>query len=425
MYPDKTPEKQKITIVGTGNVANVLAALLAVRNRELPENQKIEISILGREEDSRSYKTLKENGIILNFKNSQDDGKVLRVDPQEFKIITANPEDIKDQDHIFVTTKTYAYNLLFFQILNKLKKLSPQKGSETTVVLAQNGIPCWFLSHTDLHKVSLKSVDPFNEMLTTIGLDNVVGCVLNLACNSQVDESTGITSYDVYTPLKKIGIPIGKPDNSVTENIRNLKLIFNGAGIDVATRGAGISVEVLLKLQVNIAINALTALLDCDIGFLLDDKPLKKVVEKLAFEVSTVASAVSSNVKMREGQRLTDRLSMSREHITSTREDFNKGRPLEISIYDAVLELRSHLSQSATSVETIVALTDILKIATKNRDQGMTPDAARESVKKHLNSLVEYVGLSYRPETPTTAPAKGGGVNVKRLKATPQVSVNK
>jgi len=397
MIPDKIINKQKITIVGTGNVGNLVAAFLAVKNRELPEEDRVEISILGRDQESPSFKMIKEQGIRLHCKNPEDVGKIIEVFPLEFVKITNNVEDIGEQDHIFVTTKAYSYSVPFFKNLEKLKKKSSEVGSETTITLAQNGIPCWFLSYTRLSDFSLESVDPFNRILDAIGLQNIVGCVLNLACNQQTNED-GLIVYNLLTSVNKIGMPIGSPDNGKKDNVVNLKFMLRNAGIDVATRGVGISEEVLLKLQVNIAVNALTTMFDCTIGHLLDNPPLKKVVDKLALEVNSVAIALGT--RTREGARLDERLGLSRNHITSTRSDFNNGNPLEMSLYKAIMEIRGHLSLATTSVETSESVTKILDKLISKRDGGMTPDEARQSIKKDMDGLVTYVDLSYRPPTP-------------------------
>lgn len=399
--PEGNNKKQKITIVGTGQVGMTIAGLLAKRNRELiamgRQGEMVEISILGRDENSASYKGLKENGITLNFQSPP--GQTLHFSPDEFMIITTNPDEIKEQDHIFVATKTYSYSVPFFSNINKLKKRFPEKDQETTVILAQNGIPLWFLECTDeLSKFYLESVDQKKLMLKEIGYDSIVGCILNFACNSRINEE-GRVVYDVYTPINKIATPIGRPSNSKTQNVKDLHMMFRGAGIDFAVREGGIREDLWLKLQVNIAINALTTLYDCDIGALLADEGTRKTLETMASEINVVSKSIIGT-ELRKGDRLTDRLMISKSHVTSMRSDFNKNNPLEVSIYQSVLDLVDLMDSKVALVETVSQITKILNTAIANRDSGMTPDQARQSVRDQLDRLVDYTSSAFRPSTP-------------------------
>jgi len=396
--PTEESKKIKFTIVGTGQIACLTAALLAKRNRELPEEKRIEISILGRSEDSKSYQYLRDYGINIHFTNPEED---LHIDPSEFKNITTNVEDLGEQDHVLVATKVYEYNLGFFDNLNPLKKTRCQKGEETTIVLAQNGIPCWFPEAVDY-------VDPSNRILEVIGKDNVVGCVLNVACS--VSEDNDKIIYNVNTPKEKIGFPIGRPDrNGNVANVKELINILSGVGLKPAVIDGGIAHEVLLKNQVNVVVSALTTLYDCDIGELLDNQDLNRVVGKLSSEVSSVATKVDSDFKLRNETRLYHRLDPSRNHTTSMKRDFDLGKPVEISIYQSLINLGKIKSPRIERTSCIKELKSILEEAVSHRDSFNKENpgnpengakAARQSVSKRLQEFIAYANYSYRPPTP-------------------------
>jgi ketopantoate reductase len=422
---ENKPINQKVTIVGTGQVGMTIAALMAKKNKELKieaeqeqdiekkralESKIIEISILGRSENSDSYKDLKKNGITLNFKNPQDNNLVVKIDPSEFKIITANPEDIKEQDHIFVTTKSYSHSIEFFKKLNGLKKIDPSKHQDTTIILAQNGIPCWFLSCSRLNQnVSLEKVDSHNKIFRTIGSDSIIGCVVNFACNSEVNEDGNI-EFNISTPINKISLPIGRPDQDTSwDNLKNLQSILRTAGILFAVR-KGISEELWLKLQINHAINALTTLYNCNIGTLLDDPNLRQVLEKIANEVADVAKeVVVGNIDLRKGEMLDNRLNPSRDHITSMRSDFIKGNPLETAVYEAVLELESLLTTKTKLTPTIFEITELLQSAIEKRIQ-LGPEGAISDIRQKVDGFIDRNVAMYRPATPPlTSPIRSEG----------------
>ncbi|MFT5702763.1 MAG: ketopantoate reductase [Rickettsiales bacterium] len=412
------PTKQRITIVGTGQVSFLAAGLLIKKNRELNrqiqslikggesgfenkvaelESKKIEISILGRSEDSVSFQEFKKNGFTLHFANEVD-SKLddIRIFPEDFAKITTNPNEIGEQDHVLVATKTYSHNEELIARINFLKKINPSPGLETTVIWAQNGIPCWFES---------KDPDaPYlnTDMFRSIGVENIVGCVIDCSCNNKVTDEGIVCSAN--TPLCNIRFPVGKPDNKLTQAVRNLHLVFSETGIKTAVRDHGIKQDVMYNLQIDVATNALTTLLDINIGGLLEDELCKKSARKLSVEISQLSKKIFG-FELRDFDGIEKKLGLAKEHITTTKKDFDEGNKVDIFIYEDVIQFEKRLNKRKVLLITS-NIADILKKAISVRDQLKDAKKALKEVSKESNDLVQLVEMSYNPGTPKRGSSK-------------------
>ncbi|MFT7086616.1 MAG: ketopantoate reductase [Rickettsiales bacterium] len=414
----KFPPKQRITIVGTGQVASLVAGLLIKKNRELDkeiqlikekreldfenkigelESKKVEISILGKSDDSVSFQEFKKKGFTLHFANKLDFQLLdIKVTPDDFVTITANPDEIGGQDHVFIATKTYSHDQYLIDRIAALKKENPVLGLETTMILAQNGIPCWLpIESDDLNNPYLDS-----EMVRSIGEENIVGCVLNFACNNTITDKEIVCG--VNTPLDNIGMPLGRPDHNqnMTLAMKDLHLMFLGTGIRTAVRDHGIKQDVMYKLQINVAINALTTLLSSNIEGLFTDDLCRKIVGKLSSEMNQLSKDMFG-FDLRDFDSLEERLLPTSKHTTSTKKDFDEGKQVEFSIYKNVIELGKRFNKSGGQTLLIVSsIAEIFKKAINSRDQSGDVKEALKEVSQELSDLIQLVDISYNPGTP-------------------------
>ncbi len=406
--------KQSITFFGSGQVTALMAGLIAIKNRDLPDESKINISILGNE-GSDSLKAMQEHGIRLTMA----DGKVEEIKPEEFFAITDNPEDLKNQDHVFVTLKTTAYETkesctAIVAKINSMKKpenITPSD-NRTTVTLAQNGIPCWFMHSIGHPDIILDSIGASQILLNGIGVENMVGCVLNLACGveSKPDGTPDYGKYKVTTPKDAINVPISfvtedSRRNLITsqKNLRNLQEILRSSGITVQKRSGDLLEDLMRKIQVNIALNGLSAITGLSTEKMLEDPKLVKVMEALSMQVLNIAKKHPIDVTLRDRAELIERIRLNQKHITSMGLDANFGKKLEIgAIFESLVEIEKKLALR-TSTNVIESLIKVLHSLTKKMKEGKPITVCREEISKELEELKNSVDMNLAPPSPRAA----------------------
>lgn len=394
-------EQQSIAFIGSGQITAVIVSFLALKNRQLPEEQKVKISILGKS-GSNSLLAMQTRGIKLyTRRNGQQE--IIEIQPNEF-FVTGNVLAIPTQDHIFVSTKTYSYDETLLESIQVLQK------EKSNVIFGQNGIPWWFLPSLAMTNrdvgVAIESgrlhfSQMNNRFAQAIGLENTIGCVLNIACKG-VENPDGGYSYFLSTPIENISIPLDRATRSHDNRLLNLQRIFRNAGINTACREGDIFLEVLLKLQINEAINGLSTITGETIGEMMEDAGRRNLIFALAAEVNEAALRLLGK-PLRNNERLFFRLESSFPHLTSMATDFNSGKQLEIdSIYHEPIELAEcfgvHLNLLKMVAETLIEMVTL-------RDSSVEIEQVRKNMAEtNLSELMEVSSNRYRPSSPTTSP---------------------
>ncbi len=433
--------KNKITIIGSGQVAATIAALISKLKTNSEglvtevegKRDDIEVSVLGRKvmqgevaQDSPSIAGMKQ-GFTLKYKSkSSSDVKELAVTPDDVFFASDYNEIINrngKQDHIIITTKATDYNQELLSILLGLRKeVSIKADQNTTFMIAHNGNPGWFVPTISDFLPGKKKTnrDLFGELgeiadsfLENLGPRNIVGCVLNLACNFEVnaDNTPNYQEYRLSTPLDKVHIPIYNIDaeqgSGTRKNLRALQGILDSSGIQVGMSQLNLGYELLLKMQVNSAINGICAITGKTVGEVLDDRGLKNVVLALATEVNKYAQKIGYD-NLRDATRLMARLESSRSHYPSMERDFQFGKTMEIdAIYSNPTVIANSLTNNTTMMlmeNTATILRDMqLRRDTKLQSGEQLANAvtyARGEVQSDLVNLVRSARLMYRPPSP-------------------------
>ncbi len=447
----------KITIVGSGQVAATIAALISRLKTnsegfvsELEgKREDVEVSVLGRQipyedgfKDSPTIEAMKQ-GFKLKYKakglpDSQEyENKELFVSPDHV-FFTSDFKDIISkngkQDHVIIATKATDYNQELLNVLMSLKKETSLKPDQnTTFTIAHNGNPCWFVPSISEFLPSNKKTnralfgdagEVADSFLENLVPRNVIGCVLNLACNFEVnpDNTPNYGEYRLSTPLDKVHIPIHNIDrekgNVMRGNLRELLSIFDSSGIQVGMSQLNLGYELLLKMQVNSAINGICAITGKTIGEVLDDRGLKNVVLALATEVNKYAQKIGYD-NLRDATRLMARLESSRPHYPSMERDFQFGKAMEI---DAIYHNPTVIASSLTNNTTMMLMEDTATILRKmqfERDRMILEEGkglsesvidARMAVKDDLARLVTNARLMYRPPSPVHSSTASAGL---------------
>lgn len=414
---------QKITFIGSGQITAAFATFLALSNRRLLEQGKepVEISILGRE-GSSSLEAMQRDGISLWLKiNPNDAGPTaINVDPREFKYIGSDVGEILPQDHIFVATKAFDHGAVISSI-NALKDTTRRDPDKvTTVIFAQNGLPNWLLAELGDEQMqpSAKEEDKAvirraRDFVNEVGKNNIVACVLNIACKHNDDGS-----YMVSTPFPNIGIPMDSVDGEPRDhrsNIANLQNMFEGVLIggrklDVSIVDGNIRKEVLRKLQINAAVNGPCTITKRTIAGIMDDELYSKIAYAAAVEVSEFAAQIYRMDDLRTREEVAARLKRSANHPTSMAIDFKNGKDMEIDeIYrriDLVSRIAGYGSKKIIRAigNTLNKMQSQTKYETEEGVKISKEELARSVIVEDIVGLLEMAGR-YRPKSPP--PARG------------------
>lgn len=416
---------QKIALVGSGQVTAVISSLLIIHNRELeaeaskpgiePDRQtelrdkKVEVSILGKE-GSKSLEAMSQ-GITFSYSKGGEKTEV-KIKPDELRC-SSDPSELGVQDHIILATKAFSHDRSLAESLAPMRRQTLDDNLATTITIAQNGITFWLADKLRLQNpVSIRnSTDSFRNVKR-----HVAGCVLNLACTVGVGED-GMPDYHKYvltTPLEKVGIPIAFIElGNGLHNISKLRSSIKNAGIDTRVDNMSIEREVLLKLQLNAAINGICTILGKKIGEVMENHEHRNVVFAIAKEFDNAFGTYAGGKGLRGSGELQKRLKNSGGHYPSMWGDFEYGNPLEVlAIYDAAIEMASSASRT-TPMEFTQQISTTLKEMARLRDENPERDlkervsSARANVKSSMFDIIDNVESFFKPSPePSPKPSR-------------------
>ncbi|MDX2083587.1 MAG: ketopantoate reductase C-terminal domain-containing protein [Rickettsiales bacterium] len=369
-------------------------------------NKKVKISILGKS-DSESLGVIQESGIKVTFNRTQDSPfEKIEIGPSELEIISDNPQDIGEQDHIIVATKTFSHDEYLLQSIEALKKKNQNESEQdfipSTVVLAQNAIPCWYIKKSfgyqkkeTLSADFIKQFEHDNNFVTRIGSESLVACVLNFESSFIItDNQPQYGEYTISTPLEKVGVPISLVlDDDSKPNISNLRDIFYDAGIKTQITDSDITREMLLKLQINVTISGLCTILGTNISELLEENnKYRELALLLGKEIGDFSRCEPRHGGLRSKDNLSLRLENSAAHYPSMERDFILGKPIETEIFSRVIMISSEMNWGEMFYTKNVF--KILKEMVKIRDEAIEASKTKkgvsdETMKEILSKAVE------------------------------------
>ena len=272
-----------------------------------------EVSLIARGEQLRA---MKENGVTLRA----DDGTVT-VRP----FVTGNAGEAGEQDFVFIAIKGH-------DLPRAASDIARLVGSNTALITAMNGIPYWYLHGIDSpwRGKTLQSVDPGGAIARALPPERVIGAVLypwaEIVAPGVVEQSTSNRFV------------IGEADGSESTRIKALAGIMKAGHLD-APITRDIRTEIWLKLWGNLCFNPLSVLTGATIDRLTSDKDLLALETAMMVEAEKVANALG--VRFPYGvERRIEITAMAGARKTSTLQDFERGKPLEIEpLLGAVVEL--------------------------------------------------------------------------------------
>ena len=271
---------------------------------------------------------------------------------------TDRPETLGIQDVVFVALKSSV-------LPAAAPLLRPLIGPETSVVFAMNGIPWWYLYRcpdNGAPRPDLSRLDPEGALAQSVGLERVVGCMINSA--NEVVEPGVIRN----SPGTLNRFTLGEPDGSVSRRVEAISAAFERAGIP-APISKTIRVEIWDKLLRNLSTAPICALTGEAIGVIGQHPELFELAKGLMSEGLATARAhgIVPDISV---ERAYGRAPNS-PHKSSMLQDFERGRPPEIDGILTAVQAFARAAQVPTpQLDTVTAL-----IIEKARKAGLYPSS--------------------------------------------------
>ncbi|MPY79090.1 MAG: 2-dehydropantoate 2-reductase [Actinophytocola sp.] len=259
---------------------------------------------------------------------------------------TDDPSEIGPVDHLFLGLKANQY-------ANCGPMVELLLHQTTSIIAAQNGIPWWYF-----HGLSgpyegkrVETVDPGGVVSKVLPRERTIGCVVYAA--------TEIAEPGVIQHLEGTRLSIGEPDGTISQRCQEFSDAMVAGGLKCPVE-ADLRNDIWIKLMGNIAFNPISALTRATMAGICQHRDTRSVVVDMMRETLAVANAlgVSPGVSIERRLAGADRVG---EHKTSTLQDLEKGKPMELDvILKAVVELAEITDTPVPTLRVVNALADLL-----------------------------------------------------------------
>lgn len=266
-------------------------------------------------------------GRTLSLPLQLDEGEAsLRCD-----VLDQRPSDRPQaHDFVFVTLKAQ-------DLPQALPEILPWAGDEGSLVIAQNGLPWWFLDRLETGTI-LRASDPGGQLLRQVELRRVIACVINKSVDRLTDNH--LLAFAVDGDRFVFGRPHGTADAAVSRLVATLQFAgLPAEGVD------DIVAPLWDKLLGNVVLNPLSAITGLDLATLLGEPEHYRTIVEGINEARAVAHAWNLPAGRPAEERLTRtlRVAASGTFRTSMLQDRQAGKSPELDpIVGAVRELAQH-----------------------------------------------------------------------------------
>ena len=255
---------------------------------------------------------------------------------------TDTPADLGVQDVVFVGLKAHS-------AAEAAGSMAPLLGPDTVVVPAVNGFPWWYFHRIggphEGHQV--QAADPDGSQWRTLGPERVVGCVVYPAADLP---APGHVRHTEGTRML-----VGEPDGTVSDRARAIGRMLSGAGFRAPVR-KNLRADVWMKLWGNLAFNPVSALTGGTLGELASDPPVRRVIRAMMDEGERVANALGIRFALDSETRINGAGAVG-AHKSSTLQDLEQGRPLEINALTlAISEVGRLVGIETPTIDLVYAL---------------------------------------------------------------------
>ncbi|WP_326691989.1 MULTISPECIES: 2-dehydropantoate 2-reductase [unclassified Streptomyces] len=259
---------------------------------------------------------------------------------------TDDPSAIGPVDYVFLGLKAHAYAACS-------PLVDPLLHNGTAVIAAQNGIPWWYFHGLKgpYEGRRIESVDPGGAVSRALPPERAIGCVIYAA--------TELAAPGVVRHLEGTRFSIGEPGMSVSARCLDFSEAMRAGGLKCPVE-PDLRNDIWIKLLGNIAFNPLSALSRATMAQICRHQDTRALVATMMHE----ALAVAEKLGCRPGISVERRLAGAErvgEHKTSTLQDLERGRPMELDVLlAAVVELAALTRTPVPKLCAIHAVTDLL-----------------------------------------------------------------
>lgn len=316
----------KIAVVGAGAIGAYWGAAL--------HRGGAEVHLIARNDHLRA---MRDNGV-----------RVLspRGDFVAYPNATDNPAEIGPVDYVFIGLKAHSYP-------SSAALIEPLLGEHTAVLPAQNGIPWWYFHELPgpYRGRRIEAVDPGGATSAVLSPERAIGCV--------VYPATTIEAPGVIRHLEGTRFSIGEPDRTVSRRCADFSEAMRAGGLKCPVE-PDLRNDIWIKLLGNISFNPISALARATMGQICRHSDTRALVESMMRETLAVANAVGCHPEISIERRLAGAERVG-DHKTSTLQDLEKGKPLELDVLlAAVVELADLTGTPVSTLRAVHALADLL-----------------------------------------------------------------
>ena len=248
----------------------------------------------------------------------QSNGLRLRRPDGEIETITVtatdDPATLPPQDVVITALKGH-------QIPPLADTLATLMAPHARILPVVNGVPWWYPIPDGKGGVKgAEEVDPGGTLWTKIGPDRAIGSIAYLGAS--VPEP-GLISYDIEGYLD-----LGRLPGQDRADVTRIAALLESAGWMIRQTDP-FQNALWTKLMSNCAMNSVSAITRTANGTNLASKPLYDFTAAIMDEVRAIATAENAHIEMETPKRL-ELAQRNRNFKTSTLQDLEKGRPMEI-----------------------------------------------------------------------------------------------
>ncbi|NVO16538.1 MAG: 2-dehydropantoate 2-reductase [Rhodoplanes sp.] len=324
----------KVCIFGAGAIGGFLA---------VPMRQAgIDVSVVAR---GAHLAAIRRDGLTLEIAGQERIAALPATD---------DPAELGPQDVVVVTLKAH-------QAWAAAGSMAPLLGPGTMVVPAQNGIPWWYFHGVPGPHAGrrLDSVDPGGRQWQAIGAQRVIGCT--------VYSANELVAPGVVRHIQGDAFGLGEPEGGITDRLKRVAGLFERAGLTVRLM-PDIREDIWLKLWGTLCFNPISALTRATMDVVGTDPGTRALARAMMVEAEAVGRRLGVSFRVEVDRRLAGAARVG-AHKTSTLQDVERGRPLEI---DALLTVVQELAR-LTGIETPAIDAVLALVQQLGRSLGLYP----------------------------------------------------
>ncbi|EAQ01209.1 putative 2-dehydropantoate 2-reductase [Pseudooceanicola batsensis HTCC2597] len=289
-----------ICVYGAGAIGGVLAATLT---RAAGTGDLGRVTVIAR---GRHLDAMQRQGLRLRSPDGSHETIAVTA--------TDDPASLPRQDVVITALKGH-------QIPPEADRLAALMAPHARILPVVNGVPWWYpIPDGAGGTKGVEEVDPGGVLWRTIGPERAIGSIAYLGAS--VPEP-GLISYDIAGYLD-----LGRLPGQDRGDVARIAALLEGAGWMIR-QTEPFQNALWTKMMSNCSLNAVSAITRTSNGLNLKSQPIRDFTAAIMEEVRAIAAAEQAEIAMATDKRL-DLAGRNPEFKTSTLQDLEKGRPMEI-----------------------------------------------------------------------------------------------